>query len=84
MPIGINIEKAKEIKKEQIRELRKPLLQELDLEFIKAMEKGDSKDIAEIAAKKQALRDATQHPSITQATTVEDLKSSDPISDILN
>ena len=77
--IKINLEKAKEIKKDMIRAERSPLLAQLDVEMMRAIEAGDSKKQAEIAAKKQELRDATKHPSIVEAKTVEELKSANPL-----
>lgn len=74
MPIGFNIEKAKEIKKDMLRADRAPLLAQLDVEFIRAVEAGDTALQAEIAAKKQELRDITKAQEITQATTLEELK----------
>ena len=74
MPIGFNIEKAKEIKKDMLRADRAPLLAQLDVEFIRAVEAGDAVKQAEIAAKKQALRDVTKAQEIAQATTLEELK----------
>jgi hypothetical protein len=59
MPIGINIDKAKEIHKEKIRAVRNPLLQEKDVEYMRALELGDTEKVSEIVAEKQALRDAT-------------------------
>lgn len=55
--IKINIDKAKEIQKDKIRQVRKPLLEQLDIDFVRALELGG--DTASIAAQKQALRDAT-------------------------
>lgn len=72
--ITINIEKAKEIKKNAIRQERSPLLSELDIEFMKAVELGDAQKQQEIAAKKQELRDITKHEAISSASTVEELK----------
>jgi hypothetical protein len=72
--ISINIDKAKEIKKQAIRAERKPLLESLDVDFVRALEAGDLAKQQEITAKKQALRDATQHSSILDAQSVEDLK----------
>jgi hypothetical protein len=57
--IIINPDKAKAIWKDKWREARKPLLASLDIEFIKAVEAGDSEKQAEIASQKQALRDVT-------------------------
>ena len=57
--ILINIEKSKQIWKDKWREARKPILASLDIEFMKAVEAGDSAKQAEIASKKQELRDVT-------------------------
>lgn len=51
---------AKEIKKKQFRYLRKPLLEQLDVEFMRALENGDSNLLNEIAARKKVLRDITK------------------------
>ena len=70
MKIQVNIDKAKEITKDKLRVKRKPLLEALDVEFIKAQETGA--DTSNIVSKKQALRDA---PAIVDnMTTVEELK----------
>lgn len=55
--IKINIDKAKEIQKDKIRQVRKPILEKLDVDFVRALEVGG--DTASIAAQKQALRDVT-------------------------
>jgi len=52
-------DKAIEIKKEQFRNLRKPLLEKLDVQFMRALEAGDTSSLPQIAAKKQQLRDIT-------------------------
>jgi len=59
MPIGIDINKAKDIHKDKIREVRNPLLQAKDVEYMRAQESGNNEKVAEIVAEKQALRDAT-------------------------
>lgn len=51
---------AKEIKKEQFRFLRKPLLEALDVQFMKALENGNSVALNEIAEQKRILRDITK------------------------
>lgn len=73
--IKVNMTKAVEIKKDMIRAERAPILEELDVAFMRAVEAGDEKAKAEIAAKKQALRDATKDPAITAAKTPEELKA---------
>lgn len=75
--ITINLNKAKEIKKDMVRADRKPLLEALDIELMKNI--TDPVKVAEIEAQKQALRDATAHESIVNATTVEELKTANPL-----
>ena len=83
MTIVINLQKAKEIKKDMVRAERAPILAQLDVEFLKAVEMGDTAKIQEISAKKQALRDVTTDPDILEATSVEELKLADPISKVI-
>jgi len=73
MGFGIDIAKAKEIHKTNIRTARTPKLAELDIEFQKAQE--TSADTAAIVTKKQALRDAPAATSIGSATTTDELKA---------
>ena len=70
MKIQVNINKAKEITKDRLREKRKPLLEAQDLLFIKAQEQGD--DTTAIVAEKQRLRDITNQ--VDSMTTVDELK----------
>jgi hypothetical protein len=51
--------KAQDLKKEQFRNLRKPFLEKLDVQFMRALEAGDTASLPQIAAKKQELRDIT-------------------------
>ena len=71
--IKIDMAKARELHKTKIREARKPLLEALDVEFQKALEKGS--DTAAIVSKKQALRDAPADSAIDAATTDAELKA---------
>ena len=73
MGFGINMTKAREIHKTNIREAREPNLAELDVEFQKALEKGT--DTTSIVSKKQALRDAPADSAIESATTDAELKA---------
>lgn len=57
--LGIDVAKVRELHKEKMREARKPLLEALDVQFMRAVEAGDTAKQAEIAAEKQALRDCT-------------------------
>ena len=71
--IKIDMAKAKEIHRANIREARTPKLAELDIEFQKALE--TSSDTTTIVAKKQALRDAPAAAGISTAVTETDLKA---------
>jgi hypothetical protein len=55
--IVVDIEKAKDIQRDHWRRLRKPKLDALDLDFMRALEAGQS--TTEIVAAKNALRDVT-------------------------
>jgi hypothetical protein len=76
--IKVNMDKAREVKKDMIRAERAPKLEALDVAFMRAVEAGDAEKQAEIAAKKQALRDATDDPVIAAAQTPEELKAAVP------
>tara|TARA_Y100000401_G_scaffold108318_1_gene103477 strand:- start:134 stop:397 length:264 start_codon:yes stop_codon:yes gene_type:complete len=71
--IKINMAKAKEVHKNNIREARTPKLAELDVEFQKALE--TSSDTSAIVAKKNALRDAPADSAIDAATNETELKA---------
>jgi hypothetical protein len=58
----VNIDKAKEIHKTKFREARKPLLEALDVQYMKALETGDQTTISSVVSAKQALRDVTKTP----------------------
>ncbi len=73
MGFGINMAKAKEIHKSKIRLARMPKFIELDIEFQKALETGAS--TTDIAAKKQALRDAPADSAIASAVDTDALKA---------
>lgn len=73
MGFGIDMTKAKEIHKTNIRIARTPKLQELDIEFQKALE--TSADTSAIITKKQALRDAPADSAIDAATDEAALKA---------
>lgn len=65
-----DIAKAKEIKKEYIRQDREPLLKQLDIEVMKNIK--DPVKIDEIESQKQRLRDITKQ--IDNIKTVDELK----------
>ena len=71
--ISEDMDKAKEIFKDKIREVRKPLLEAKDVELMKALEAGTS--TTAIATAKDALRDATAASAISSASTISELKA---------
>ena len=73
MGFGVNMAKAREIHKTNIRTARAPKLAELDVEFQKALETGAS--TTDIVAKKQALRDAPADSGIAAASDADALKA---------
>jgi hypothetical protein len=81
--ININIEQAKEIWKDNLRTKRQPFLESLDLEYIKAIESNDTEKQQAVIAKKKLLRDCTEDPRIHNATSTEELKLIDPVSEIM-
>ena len=71
--ISEDLTKAKEIFKDKVREVRKPLLEAKDVELMKALETGA--DTSAIASAKQALRDAPAASAIDAATDMAGLKA---------
>ena len=73
MGFGIDMAKAREIHKTNIRAAREEKFKELDIEFQKALETGAS--TTDIVTKKQALRDAPADSGIAAATDTDALKA---------
>ena len=71
--ISEDMDKAKEIFKDKIREVRQPLLEAKDVELMKALEAGTS--TTAIASAKQALRDAPAASAIDSASDMTALKA---------
>ena len=69
--ITINLDKAKDITKERLRQERKPLLEAQDILFMQAQESGA--DTTAIVAEKQRLRDITNLAD--SCTTTDQLKA---------
>lgn len=74
MSIRININKAKAIKLDQFRVARKPLLEALDVAYVRALEQGDTTAQQSIAAEKQALRDVTKVALPDDIATLKEFK----------
>ena len=73
--ISEDLTKAKEIFKDKIREVRKPLLEAEDVTYMKALEADDATAKAASVAAKTALRDATDDTAIANATDIAGLKA---------
>ena len=73
--IAEDMTKAKEIFKDKIREVRKPLLEAEDVVYMKAMEEDDASAKTASVNKKKALRDAPAAKAITDADTIDKLKA---------
>ena len=74
--ITINLTKAKDIAKTNLRTERAPVLATLDVSFMRAVESGNTSLQTAIAEQKQELRDITSHTSITGASNIDSLKTS--------
>ena len=71
--INVNMNKARDIHRDKVRQARNLKLTEKDVEFQRALETGS--DTTAIVADKQVLRDAPADPDIDAATTPEELKA---------
>ena len=73
--ISTDMTKAKLIHQNNIRNSRVTKFQELDVEYQRAIEADNATKKTEIAAKKQALRDAPADSAIDAAKTEAELKA---------
>ena len=73
--VVVAIEPAREVCREQIRRARKPLLESLDVDQIRALGRGDQAEVARVEVAKQALRDLPQDPRIETAATLDELRA---------
>jgi hypothetical protein len=71
MAIIVDINKAKDITKDRLRQERKPQLELLDVQMLRNF--NNQELLADIEAKKQVLRDATNQ--VDTMTTIEELKA---------
>lgn len=72
---GTDMVKAREIHRTRLRQMRAPLLEALDTDYMRADEAGDQQEKKRIALRKQALRDVTADPAIEAAVSPEALKA---------
>jgi hypothetical protein len=73
--ISEDMTKAKEIFKDKIREVRRPLLELQDVAYMKALEADDASAKTAAVNAKTALRDAPAASAITNADTIAKLKA---------
>lgn len=73
--ISEDMDAAKEIFKDKIREVRTPLLDAEDVTYMKALEAGDTDAQAASVTAKNALRDAPAASAITNASDIAGLKA---------
>ena len=73
--ISEDMDAAKVIFKDKIREVRAPLLEAEDVVYMKALEAGDSDAQAASVTKKNALRDAPAASAISSASDIAALKA---------
>jgi hypothetical protein len=69
---------AQMTKLNELRALRKPILERLDVQFIRALENGDTAELAAITARKKVLRDVTLI-DFSQFTTPQSLSQFIPV-----
>lgn len=73
--INVNMDKARDIHRDKVRQARAKLFEVADLAFMKAIETGDDLAKAQAVAVKQLLRDAPAAPEIDAASNPEELKA---------
>lgn len=71
--IVVDMAKAREIHRDNLRRDRAPRMEVLDVQFMRAIEQG--LPTAEIGTAKQRLRDVTADPRIDAASTPEELSA---------
>jgi hypothetical protein len=70
----VDMPKAREVHRNRLRKQRGPLFDQLDAEYLRADEAGDTEAKQRIVAQKQKLRDAPADPRIEAADTPAKLK----------
>ena len=73
--ITVNMAKARDIQRDKMRAARKPIMEKLDVEFMRAVEAHDIAKQGTVVGLKNLLRDVTADPAIEAAKTPEELKA---------
>jgi len=71
----IDLERAKDVWRRKMRPVRNERLKQLDLQWMQAMELGDTVAAAAVAAKKQELRDITKRDELKYAKSLAEVKA---------
>ena len=71
----IDLERAKDVWRNKMRPVRDARLKQLDLEWMRAMEIGDTVAATAVAAKKQELRDITKRDELKYAKSLAEVKA---------
>lgn len=75
--VDIRVDKANEIHRNKLRELRQPLMNKLDVDYTRADEVGDKTKKQDIATKKQKLRDITKFDDVQDLEVLKTYKFTD-------
>jgi len=81
--ISVNLHKAKEIWRDRLRKRRQPFFAQLDVDYLRALETQNNVIKQDIEARKKKLRDAPADPRIEAATTLDELRQINPISEAM-
>ena len=73
--VDIDMTAARDIHRDNLRAERAPKLQALDVDYMMALEDGDTAAQQAIVGVKQVLRDVTADPRIDAAATPDELKA---------
>ena len=73
--VEVDLDKAKDIAKDKVRQARTPKFQELDVAYQRADEDSDADNKKAVADKKKVARDSTTDTKITDADSVANLKT---------
>lgn len=77
--MAVHMPHARDIHRQMLRAARVPALAQLDVDYLRATEAGDTAAQARAVAAKQRLRDAPAHPDIEAAQTPAQLQAVWPV-----
>ena len=83
MLVNVNMQKAKQVWRNKIRQDREPFFASLDVDYLKATEAQNVTLKNDIETRKQLLRDAPEDERIESATTPDELKVVDPVTEAM-